>query len=1010
MESGPRPPSPPTETAARRDSLSLERIFRALPHYLSTQSVPGIPVDGTEHMHLSKTNAMPRVSVRYRFSGLFAASALAGFLWAGSAYGQTPTTTINLATQAKNVDFASFPFTRPVTVGTTLPTTCQVGQLFFNSTATAGANLYGCTAANNWTTLTGSNNAVPQVTLTPTTLSFGNQTSGTTSAGKNVTLLNSGTAFLALTGVTLSGPNAGDFLVSNSCGTTVPSGATCLISVSFRPSILGAESAFVNISGNEPSSPVSFPVTGTGTAIITSGGLTVTPSAITAAENAVVTFSANRPVNWALANGSSGTLVINSSTSATYTAPASISAQNSLGGCPVMPNDSVFNTRIDKLPLESHSGTWTANMGSNGISFLTSWGTNIADSTTPVQNMSFYYTTGNNGPFVTPQWPALKREGGTFVTDQNSSDHHIMTVRRDNCQFYELYNNYFSPRVCRDGKTQGCNATSGANFGWNSYAALSNGSTDAASLPLAPLTLHLDEIKSGVIRHAMRFTLAGGYVNANPYWPANSGNGCGGCTNSPPYGARFRLKASFDISTYSATAQVILTALKQYGMFLADAGTGPTITASTDLTEDGTVMSALGEISGKKIGPSNFEAVDESSFIVSTNSYQVSPFNSYQTPASFAVVSATDQITSTYQVNYPLPLQSVVVGIPSPTLWMIAGVPAQQLTSWVTGTSNQNTTWSLVSGVGSVTPGGVYTPPASVAAISKAILKVTSTADPNASASLYVTVLPTGNNPAGSIRIDSGNYNPVTDGGGNPWIPDQAYETGGYVELTGDYPAWPNQSNPEIRIYESAGYTYGNDVVYSLLIPNGNYKVRLMFGQHYNGCYPNCPATINPNGHNPLYLEANGQIGLHNFNFGALVNYQFAIPVDAVIPAQVTNNNLYVAIRANLPNGPTNLSPTPLINGVEIIPDSTPPYLMIDTQQQTSVAAGSTLQLYAIGWYMSNSVSWSISGPGAINQSGLYTAPATATSAAQTVTITAVSTANPAVQTSTTLTIPGSGS
>ena len=933
-----------------------------------------------------------------------------GLIWAGAACGQTSNTTINLATQAKNVDFASFPFTRPVTVGTTLPATCQVGQLFFNSTATAGANLYGCTASNSWTTLTGSGNAVPQVTLTPSSISFGSQTTGTTSAGKNVTLLNSGTAFLALTSVTVTGTNAADFLVSNNCGTTVPSGATCLISVSFKPSILGAETAFVNINGNEPSSPVAFPVTGTGTAAITSGGLVITPTAITAGENGTVTFNANRPVNWALANGSSGTLTANSTTSATYTAPASISAQNSLGGCPVMPNDSIFNTRIDSLPLESRSATWTANMGTNGISFLTSWGTNIADATTPVQNMSFYYTTGNNGPFVMPQWPALKREGGTFVTDQNSSDHHIMTVRRDNCQFYEVYNNYFSPRVCRDGKTQGCTATSGANYGWNSYATLSNGSTDAASLPLAPLTLHLDEIKSGAVKHAMRFTLAGGYINASPYWPSNSGNGCGGCTNSPPYGARFRLKASFDITTFSATAQVLLTALKQYGMILADAGTGPTLTASTDLTQDGTVMAALGEISGKKISISNFEGVDESSLMVSSNSYQVNSNNPYQKPSNFAVISATDQVTSTYQVNYPLPLQGVIVGIPSPTMWMIAGVPAQQLTSWVTGTNNQSTTWSIVSGLGTVTPGGLYTPPASVTAISKAVLKVVSAADSNASASLYVTVLPTGNNPVGSIRIDSGNYNAVTDGGGNPWIPDQAYETGGYVQLLGDYPAWPNQSNPEIRIYESAGYTYGNDVVYSLVVPNGNYKVRLMFGQHYNGCYPNCPATINPNGHNPLYLEANGQIGLHNFNFGALVNYQFATPVDAVIPAQVTNNNLYVAIRANLPSGPTNLSPTPLINGIEIIPDSTPPYLMIDTQQQTTVAAGSTLQLYATGWYMSNAVTWSISGPGSINQSGLYTAPATATSAAQTVTITAVSTANPAVQTSTTLTIPGSGS
>ena len=74
-----------------------------------------------------------------------------GFGLVGQAFGQTtPITTVNLQTQGRNPDFSSFPFTRPVTVGTSLPSTCQVGQLFFNSAATAGINLYACTATNVW--------------------------------------------------------------------------------------------------------------------------------------------------------------------------------------------------------------------------------------------------------------------------------------------------------------------------------------------------------------------------------------------------------------------------------------------------------------------------------------------------------------------------------------------------------------------------------------------------------------------------------------------------------------------------------------------------------------------------------------------------------------------------------------------------------------------------------------------------------------------------------------------
>ena len=74
-----------------------------------------------------------------------------GFGLVGQAFGQTtPPTTVNLQTQGRNPDFSSFSFTRPIAVGTTLPSTCQVGQLFFNSAAAAGTNLYACTATNVW--------------------------------------------------------------------------------------------------------------------------------------------------------------------------------------------------------------------------------------------------------------------------------------------------------------------------------------------------------------------------------------------------------------------------------------------------------------------------------------------------------------------------------------------------------------------------------------------------------------------------------------------------------------------------------------------------------------------------------------------------------------------------------------------------------------------------------------------------------------------------------------------
>jgi hypothetical protein len=351
-----------------------------------------------------------------------------------------------------------------------------------------------------------------------------------------------------------------------------------------------------------------------------------------------------------------------------------------------------------------------------------------------------------------------------------------------------------------------------------------------------------------------------------------------------------------------------------------------------------------------------------------------------------------------------VPLQGVTIGMSSPTMTIVAGMSGYQLGWWVNGTGNQNVTWSLVSGPGAVTAGGVYTPPSSVVDPTSAVLLATSAADPNATAHLYVNVIPQGSNPAGSIRIDTGGTG-LTDGNGNVWLADQAFESGDYIQLSGDYPAWPNASNPEIGVYQSSGYTYGTDLVYNFVVPNGDYKVRLMFGQPYDGKTASSCSPFNPTWHAPLDLETQGQTQIHNYDYGVAVNYTCATPTDEFIPATVTNNTLEIALRAVVPESVANTT-SPLLNGLEVIPDSTAPFLAIDSQQQTSVQAGNTLQLYAVGWYMSNSVTWSLSGPGTISSSGLYTAPPTAPSSAQSVTITAASTVNPSVTANLTLTIP----
>lgn len=190
---------------------------------------------------------------------------LAAALTIGSLFAQLsspPPTTINLGSQGRNPNFSSYPVTLPVTVGTSLPATCILGQLFFNTAATPGSNLYGCIATNSWT-LEGAV-ASPAVTLNPTSLSFGLQTHGTTSAGQSITVTNSGAAALTISGVTVSGANKNDFAVTNSCGSLVGAGASCTLTVTFTPAGTGSESAVISIADNASNSPQQMSVLGSG--------------------------------------------------------------------------------------------------------------------------------------------------------------------------------------------------------------------------------------------------------------------------------------------------------------------------------------------------------------------------------------------------------------------------------------------------------------------------------------------------------------------------------------------------------------------------------------------------------------------------------------------------------------------------------------------------------------------------------------------------------------------------
>jgi hypothetical protein len=103
------------------------------------------------------------------------------------------------------------------------------------------------------------------VQLTPARLSFSNQPVGTTSLAKSITLSNKGSVAVSITNVAIVGVNAGDFSQTNTCGTTVASGASCFIKIKFKPTATGARSAALSVSDNGGGSPQKVGLTGTGT-------------------------------------------------------------------------------------------------------------------------------------------------------------------------------------------------------------------------------------------------------------------------------------------------------------------------------------------------------------------------------------------------------------------------------------------------------------------------------------------------------------------------------------------------------------------------------------------------------------------------------------------------------------------------------------------------------------------------------------------------------------------------
>ena len=292
-----------------------------------------------------------------------------------------------------------------------------------------------------------------------------------------------------------------------------------------------------------------------------------------------------------------------------FTLTGAGAAPPKLAGCPVFPASSVWNARVDRLPVAAGSARTIASIGATdhvhadfgsglydgsriGIPYVI-----VHGKTTPSSRVTFDYADESDRvPYPIPARVPI--EGAP--AHANEGDRHALIVDRDTCRLYELY-----ALRRMDGHWV---AGSGAVFDLRSNRLRPAGwtSADAAGLPILPGLARWDgDAATGRIDHALRFTVE--RTRRAYIYPARHDASSSTDPSLPPMGLRVRLKAGVDISKLPRQARIVAQAMKTYGLILADNGSNWYVSGAPSPHWSNDELHALGSLSG-----SDFEVVDTS--------------------------------------------------------------------------------------------------------------------------------------------------------------------------------------------------------------------------------------------------------------------------------------------------------------------------------------------------------------------------------------------------------------
>jgi hypothetical protein len=447
--------------------------------------------------------------------------------------------------------------------------------------------------------------------------------------------------------ITISAASVADSGASGTSAVTLWNATPVLSNVSPATFTSGAYTLTVTGSQFVNGAQVLFGGAAVTTSYVSTTKLTATGSAPTAGIFAV---SVSNPNPGSSASGARNVTVTSQSGGNPPPPPPSACSVMSLGqggslnGFLPFPADNLWNQNIASAPVDPNSaaiinyigasdpvhpdfGSGEYNGSSIGIPYIV-----VDSSQAPVViNFTAYGSESDPGPMPVPASAPI--EG---YPNPGSGDRHVLVLDNSNCWLYELYSSY--PQ--NDGSW---NAASAAvwDLTADEQRPLTWTSADAAGLSIFAGLARYDEVASGAIKHALRFTLQNSraaFVPPASHWASTTSN-----ANAAPMGMRMRLKADFDISGFSATNQVILTALQHYGMIMADNGSNMYISGAPDDRWDNDDLHNLDQVTA-----ANFEVVQMNPIYTQSNL----PTGAVPAIASFTASATTVSAGTTVTLSW----------------------------------------------------------------------------------------------------------------------------------------------------------------------------------------------------------------------------------------------------------------------------------------------------------------------------------------------------------------------